>query len=563
MGIEDILGEILKGTTGFGAPQGQPQHIPNQRDGRPHTPRTQPIPAPRLPKPSEPHDPNCEGGIGHVMRAVVQVVALRKGFLGGTTTAWTGSGTIVHPAGLVLTNCHVANPRAMGMSSPPADRLAIAINEQSDQAPALTYFAQIVAEDPKLDLAVLRIVADVQGRRINNLNLPAVALGDSDDLDLGDRLAIFGFPGIGGETITFTSGNVSGFGSERGVQEPRAWVKTDATIAGGNSGGTATNHLGQLVGIPTQAAAGSGINPVDARPVVDTNRDGRIDHRDTPMAVGGFINGLRPINLAYPLLRKAGMEIRVDSPGRVTREPSIFGGRDDSANEWGFPRHRKVEQPEFSHLVFSAGITDDGRPINPTEMVSADHHTVYATFEFDGMQHGMPWSVVWQANGQTIIEANGSWDDGEEGNKTVKVSNQTGLPPGEYHLILGLNGRIGLEGNVNVGTPIDERDAEISGAVVDADTNQGIANAVVLVLKPGVNTQQFLKSRDERLIYVNTETDQHGKFVLPKQLPKGQAYGVIAAARGYRLVNVDGGLRVNSRAPEQVNAGAIPLHREA
>ena len=139
---------------------------------------------------------------------------------------------------------------------------------------------------------------------MQGLRLPTVPLGDSDAMQLGDRLAIFGYPGIGGETVTFTSGNVSGFTGDKNVRSHRAWIKTDATIAGGNSGGTAVNQAGQLVGVPTQAAAGAGVTPVDARPVLDTNRDGRIDQRDTPMAVGGFINGLRPVNLAFPLLEK-------------------------------------------------------------------------------------------------------------------------------------------------------------------------------------------------------------------------------------------------------------------
>ena len=46
------------------------------------------------------------------LNAVVQVVALRQGFLGNLSTAWTGSGTIIDPRGYILTNCHVANPRA-------------------------------------------------------------------------------------------------------------------------------------------------------------------------------------------------------------------------------------------------------------------------------------------------------------------------------------------------------------------------------------------------------------------------------------------------------------------
>ena len=59
--------------------------------------------------------------VPHVLPAVVQIVALRQAFAGNYAPAWTGSGTIVHPQGVILTNCHVANPQAMGMAAPPAD----------------------------------------------------------------------------------------------------------------------------------------------------------------------------------------------------------------------------------------------------------------------------------------------------------------------------------------------------------------------------------------------------------------------------------------------------------
>ena len=278
-GLLDIFESILNQA---GQAHDQSRSAGGQRSSRRRTnfPQLDPLPEPG------------RGRVGDVMKSVVQIVALRQGFMGGMTSAWTGSGTIVHPQGIILTNCHVANPRAMGMSSPPADRLGISITDRSDRAPALSYFAEVVNYNADLDLAVIRITHDVKGRPVRRLNLPSVALGDSDTLELGDRLSIFGYPGIGGETVTFTSGNVSGFSQERGVNASRAWVKTDATIAGGNSGGTGVNEDGRLVGVPTQAAAGSGVTPVDARPVLDTNRDGRVDQRDTPMAIGGFINCL-------------------------------------------------------------------------------------------------------------------------------------------------------------------------------------------------------------------------------------------------------------------------------
>ena len=537
MGLEEILGGILKGVL----EQNQPPEMPSMPSfpGMPGSGRET---APR----STGQEPAATG-LGRVMQSVVQIVALRQGFLGGMSSAWTGSGSIVHPSGVVLTNCHVANPRAMGMSSPPADRLGIAITERSDAAPAVTYFAKVVAEAPDLDLAVLQIVADINGRRVGDLELPYVEIGNSDECQLGDRLSIFGYPGIGGETITFTSGNVSGFTREGKIN--RAWIKTDATIAGGNSGGTAVNEAGQLFGIPTQAAAGRGVTPVDARPVLDTNRDGRVDERDTPMAVGGFINGLRPVNLALPLLAKAGVEIEPSSRRMQRSAPR--------RSTWDKQR----ERPEFSHLLFSQRVTDDGRPINPTTHIPAGVETVYATFEHDNLRPGTPWSVVWMSDGKVIIDQQDDWNDDEEGRKAVKISNRKGLPPGEYHLVLGIENKVALEGKVMVGTPVDDTDSQVTGTLVDASTGGGVSG-MVIVLKPGASLREFMRTQSQSLVFTSDHANSRGEFTFPDQLPKGQAYSLIAVAQGYRPVVVEGALRVSSTAPEHADIGQIPMDRE-
>ena len=489
------------------------------------------------------------------MHSVVQLVAMREGFLGGMNSAWTGSGTIVHPQGIILTNCHVANPRAMGMSSPPADRLGIAITERSDRAPALSYFGKVVAQNPDLDLAVVRIFADVKGRRIGRLNLPAVPIGDSDQLDLGDQLSIFGYPGIGGETVTYTSGNVSGFSSESKVRSPRAWIKTDATISGGNSGGTAVSKDGFLVGVPTQAAAGTGITPVDARPVLDTNRDGRVDQRDTPMAIGGFINGLRPVNLAIPLLEEAGMEI---AEHRGKRSDSKIPDRSRETIP-GFDFDRVREKPEFSELMFSTEVTDDGRPINATQNIPGGVDEVYATFEYDNMRTGTPWSAVWMNDGQVIIEQSDTWDESDEGRKAVKISNRNGVPNGEYHLVLGIAGEVALEGKMVVGRRQNDSDSQLSGRIVDGNSGKGIGKAVVVVLKPRASLRRFLVQRDQADVQSSVESKADGSFVLPDQLPKNQAYSLVVAARGYDPLTVEHALRLSAGAPEHADVGNIEL----
>ena len=491
--------------------------------------------------------------VQQVMRGVVQIVALRQGFLGQMAPAWTGSGTIVDPSGIILTNCHVANPRAMGMPAPQANALAIAITQQSDEPPALTYLAQVVAQSPEIDLAVLRIVAGLDGKPVSGLNLPAVPIGDSDELDLGDTVSIFGYPGIGGETVTFTSGSVAGFTKQSGVRDRRAWIKTDATIAGGNSGGTAVNADGQLIGVPTQAAAGTDITPVDARPVIDTTGDGRVDERDTPMSIGGFINGLRPVNLAKPLLQQAGL--------------SVAGGRISAPQPVPQPVMPSQPIPQFggagfSGLVFSSQVTQDGRPINPAALLPSGGTRIFATFEYQGLRNGTPWNVVWALNGQTIVSEQTAWDSGPQGRKVLVLENKQGLPDGEYHLIMALSGQVAAEGAVVLGRREEDTDTQISGQVVDQTNGRGIPDALVIALQPGVSARDFVQQQRREMAFTSARTDANGQFTFPQQLPKGQAYGLVVVARGYQDLAVESALRISANAPEQAQLSAIPLMPE-
>ena len=118
------------------------------------------------------------------------------------------------------------------------------------------YLARVMALDNNLDLAVVRLVAELDGTPLRTMpTLYPVAVGDADTLRLGDDINVLGFPGVGGETITFTSGKVSGFIDEDydGLTD---WIKTDALVNHGNSGGTAVDQNGLMIGVPTAKIGG-------------------------------------------------------------------------------------------------------------------------------------------------------------------------------------------------------------------------------------------------------------------------------------------------------------------
>ncbi|HUV32521.1 MAG TPA: Do family serine endopeptidase [Devosiaceae bacterium] len=147
-----------------------------------------------------------------------------------------GSGVIVDPAGVILTNYHV-------------------IKDASDirvsTADGREYRTEVVLSDPDTDLTVLRI-ADPAGRLF-----PTIEFADSDDLAVGDLVLAIGNPFGVGQTVT--SGIVSALARAGvGVSDFQFFIQTDAAINPGNSGGALIDMTGRLVGINTAIYSRSG-----------------------------------------------------------------------------------------------------------------------------------------------------------------------------------------------------------------------------------------------------------------------------------------------------------------
>jgi S1-C subfamily serine protease len=399
-------------------------------------PTATPEPAPVTPSPTVSTQETKEAAqgpsIGELAQSTVQIWALR---LAGDTfePVWTGSGSVMSDDGLILTNAHVVDNRAGEY-----DRLGVAVLGRTDEPPELAYLAEVNAVDYALDLAVIRIVSDLGGSPAT-VDLPAVRLADSDEVEIGDHIRILGYPGIGGLTITFTDGVVSGFTSERGLSG-RAWIKTDATIAGGNSGGMAVNDQGRLIGVPTIVGSGSGEEePVDCRYVADTNRDGEINEADSCVPVGGFINGLRPVNLAMPLVEA--VESGEEYVGTVPVEPEPTGGFDTS-------------QVIFQNLVFADGVTPDDQPAHVWDALPSGVTRACAFWDYEGMVDGVTWEALWFIDGRVNEEASivdNTWTGGEAGNWWVCIIDDGGLSDGLYEVVLSVDGEVQRSGAVFLG----------------------------------------------------------------------------------------------------------------
>ncbi len=147
-----------------------------------------------------------------------------------------GSGVIISPTGLVLTNHHVVE-KAIRVNCVLSDR---------DQVPA-----KILGKDPETDLALLQLQVPK-----SKLPLPFGVFGDSDKLTEGDFVMALGSPF--GFTRSISLGIVSNTQRYLGFENQyryNLWIQTDAAINPGNSGGPLVNTTGQIVGINTLGLA--------------------------------------------------------------------------------------------------------------------------------------------------------------------------------------------------------------------------------------------------------------------------------------------------------------------
>ena len=139
-----------------------------------------------------------------------------------------GSGVIVDSSGLIVTNNHVV---ANGTD------IKVVLADRRE------FEARLLLTDDRTDLAVLKI--DVPDEA-----LPALPLGDSDALEVGDLVLAIGNPFGVGQTVT--SGIVSALARTKvGVSDYQFFIQTDAAINPGNSGGALVNMSGELIGINT------------------------------------------------------------------------------------------------------------------------------------------------------------------------------------------------------------------------------------------------------------------------------------------------------------------------
>lgn len=331
-----------------------------------------------------------------------------------------GSGTIVTRTGLVLTNAHTA----LVSKNCPGETVVIALSIGGDQPPIAQYRAEIAQADAGLDLAVLRITRQLDGRLIdpNTLALPFVELAEPEGTQLDDTLTIAGYPGIKNDPVTTVSGTIIGFVTE--TRSNPAWIKTRAEIPGIMSGGGAYNNQGRLIGIPTTAPIVRENSSINCLPIQDTNRDGLVNQNDDCIALGDFINSLRPADLARPLLRAASLGLSVQELTESSTQPEPSG------------------QPRFKRLFFSPSVNEAGMPSSVINSLPTGSNSLFLFFDYENMTPETVYELRVTINGildPTFSLAPVRWSGGERGLWYIGSSGQP-WPPGNYEFTLLANG---------------------------------------------------------------------------------------------------------------------------
>ena len=311
--------------------------------------------------------------------------------------AATGSGVTIYE-GYVLTNAHVVEG---------ASRLTVSVLGSDEELEA-----RLMSSDASLDIAILKV---------ENLNLPAVPLGDSDQLQVGEWAICIGNPLSEELRGTVTTGIISAL--DRQIKSTtttdryglkttvtNTMIQTDAAINNGNSGGGLFNTLGQLMGIPSMKISASSVEGIglaipinSAKPLIlevltnslsgadttaakteEASEKPRIGvsvsainrNNNTAVNAGALPTGLMVASVeAGSPAERAGiqaLDVIVEAEGAITTETSILTGI-ISAHSAGDTLHIKVYRAENLANAQTVSEIGSGKYID-FEIILTDFH---------------------------------------------------------------------------------------------------------------------------------------------------------------------------------------------
>ena len=346
-------------------------------------------------------------------RSVVQIQAI-DATKAIARTVRDGSGVIVdHKAGLILTSYDIVNPY-LSTGEDAYSMIGIGINIGDGNEPKLEYLAQLIAVDIELNFAILRITQDYQGMAFSSETLSSqrTALGTANTVNIGDKLRLFGHPGLKkpsaqSQALTVTSSSLK---AAQGAYnyENATILLADAQLSYGSNGGPVFDRLGTLIGILTSR-----------------NYD-----------VSKYVSQIRPINLAFELIEGA-QNLTTDfkfSAPLYASEPAA--GFDSPITNDGV----SVSKPLFAeHSHDHSHDHSSANPLMDYKFVF-DSGTTELHFEF--LVQGVPPGAIieerWFLDGvlQDSLSSSYPWSGSNSSliSDRITVPSTNGLPDGRWRL---------------------------------------------------------------------------------------------------------------------------------
>jgi S1-C subfamily serine protease len=203
--------------------------------------------------------------------------------------------------------------------------------------------------DRTADLALLRVQTDADGNALPKaFTFPTLEIADSESINLLDDLFIIGYPEKGGLTVTVNRGVVEG------KDDLSNWIKTDARLIHGNSGGAAVDVEGKLIGVPTKVVT-------DTQPI-DKDGDG-FPEKYQQLGAVGF---LRPARLVTAMLNRISSDGPDPAPLNTAPTPQIVPAAPSIAVR-GVVRAATSKRPVSGALV---GLLPIGAQVSAASLLS-------------------------------------------------------------------------------------------------------------------------------------------------------------------------------------------------
>lgn len=437
------------------------------------------------------------------------------------------SGSIVHPAGYILTNwgCVGVPPFAKedpskqglnpGDSYHPDAKVAIGVTRDVRQSPSPSYVAQAQFVAKGLDVAVLKIISPFDEREALPKNLPitALPLGDSDRVRNSEQLKLIAFPQKGGAPAAVDT-RVDGSDDINADREPDSLIlnpglQVSAHVA---YGAAAINDAGEHIGMLSWG---------DKSGVVDRS-----------------IMTNKTLPALDESLKSSGLAREKGTPVRPSVAPSPTAGPGPAPSP-------KPSGGSIGPITFGTDWDQAGKVVNPGTQFPTGTKTIVADFTHRGIDAGTKWGILWLKDGTAYYDVRDAYTwsaDANRGDGTngASMKHESGLPDGNYEAVIHLAGREAQRGSFRIGggtaPPNPSQGVTIRGKVLDADTKRGIAGATVVFMRPGTTFAEFdRRDYPDALVAGYGEADQSGAFQIAPPLERGKSYGVVWAAKGYEL----------------------------